>query len=201
MQALGPEAGRKRSLEKEGAHGVIGGANHALSLAVLRGGIWTRHAQLDTVLKKENPRGGVIELAPIVTLDGLDGEAELSGHPGEEVTERGKGLRLSTQRKSPGIMREIINHDEIVFVARNAHHRRCSEVAVDKIKDTGRMRRRGGKRKTNMSTQLARMTQMLIVRPRTRYGGTTTELHHSVTTRMAETAVPGSRVGRGGESS
>ena len=124
MKALGTEAGRKRGLEKEGAHGVIRGANHALSLAVLRGSIRTRHAQLNTMLKKEGPRGGVIELAPVVTLDGLDGEAELSGHPGEEVTERGKSLRLGTQRKSPGIVREIINHDKIVFVARNAHHRR-----------------------------------------------------------------------------
>jgi hypothetical protein len=40
---------------------------------------------LDTVREKESTRGGVIKLMTIVTLDGLDGEAELCGHPSEEV--------------------------------------------------------------------------------------------------------------------
>jgi hypothetical protein len=35
VQALGPEASRKRGLKQEGAHGVVGGANHPLSLAIL----------------------------------------------------------------------------------------------------------------------------------------------------------------------
>jgi len=47
VEALGPEARRERRL-KEDAHGLGGGANHALSLAVLRG-VRARHAQLDTV--------------------------------------------------------------------------------------------------------------------------------------------------------
>jgi hypothetical protein len=46
--------------------------------------------------KEESPRGGVIELTPIVTLNGLDGETELSRHPSEEVTNRGKSIRLGT---------------------------------------------------------------------------------------------------------
>ena len=53
--------------------------------------------------------GVVIELTPIVTLDGLNGEAELSGHPGKEVKEGGEGLRLGAQRKSPRVMRKIIH--------------------------------------------------------------------------------------------
>ena len=44
--------------------------------------------------------GGVIELTPVVVLDGLNGEAELSGHPGKEVEEGGEGLRLGAQRES-----------------------------------------------------------------------------------------------------
>jgi hypothetical protein len=51
------------------------------------------------VRKKENTRGGVIELTPIVTLNCLDGETELSRHPGEEVTNRGKSIRLGTKEK------------------------------------------------------------------------------------------------------
>jgi hypothetical protein len=35
VQALSPEASRKRHLKQKGAHGVVGGANHAFSLAIL----------------------------------------------------------------------------------------------------------------------------------------------------------------------
>ena len=70
--------------------------------------------------EEEGTGGGVIKLAAVVTLDGLDGETELSGHPSEEVEKCGKSIRLGTQGKSPRIMREIINHNKIVLVARNA---------------------------------------------------------------------------------
>ena len=50
--------------------------------------------------EEEGTGGGVIELRPVVTLDGLNGEAELSGHPGKEV-EGGEGLKLGAQGKSP----------------------------------------------------------------------------------------------------
>ena len=53
----------------------------------------------------------VIELPPVVTLDGLNGEAELSGHPDKEVEKGGEGLRLGAQRESPRVMRKIINND------------------------------------------------------------------------------------------
>ena len=64
----------------------------------------TRHTQLNTPREEERTGGGVVELTPVVTLDGLNGEAELSGHPGEEVEEGGKGLRLGAQRKNPRIV-------------------------------------------------------------------------------------------------
>ena len=96
VQALGPEASRKRGLKEKSTHGVVGGANHVLSLAVLRGGIRARHPQLDTVREKEGTGGGVIELLTVVTLDSLDGEAKLCGHPSEKVDKRGESIRLRT---------------------------------------------------------------------------------------------------------
>jgi hypothetical protein len=84
VEALGPEACRKVRLDEKSADGVVGRADHALSLAVL-GGIRARHPQLHPVGEKEGAGGRVIELPTIVTLDGLNGEAELSGHPDEEV--------------------------------------------------------------------------------------------------------------------
>ena len=118
MEALSPEAERQRGLDQKGTHDIVRRANHSLGLAVLRRGIRIRHAQLNTPRKEERAGGGVVELTPIVTLDGPNGEAELSGHPGEEVEEGGKGLRLGAQRKSPRVMREIINHHQIVFIAK-----------------------------------------------------------------------------------
>jgi hypothetical protein len=35
VQALSPEASRKRHLKQKGVHGVVGGANHAFSLDIL----------------------------------------------------------------------------------------------------------------------------------------------------------------------
>jgi len=93
---LGLEASRKRGLKQESAHGVLGGANHAFSLAVLRGGIRARHAQMNTVREKEGVGGGVVELPTIVTLDSLDSEAKLCGHPSEKVDKREESIKLCT---------------------------------------------------------------------------------------------------------
>jgi hypothetical protein len=44
----------------------------------------------------------IVELTAVVTLDNLNGEAELSRHTGKEVEEGGKCVRLGT-RESPGV--------------------------------------------------------------------------------------------------
>jgi hypothetical protein len=59
-------------LEKKSADGVVGRADHALSLAVLGGGIQARHPQLYPVGEEEVAGGGVIELPTIVTLNDLN---------------------------------------------------------------------------------------------------------------------------------
>jgi hypothetical protein len=79
-----------------GAHDIVCGPNHALNLVVLWRSVQTRHTQLNTSGEKERARGVVIELTTVVTLDGLNGEAELSGHPGKEVKEGGESVRLGT---------------------------------------------------------------------------------------------------------
>jgi hypothetical protein len=95
---------------------------------------------VDTGRKEEGTGGGVIELSAIVALDSLDGEAELSGYPSKEVAKSGESLGLGTQRKSPGIMGEIIDHHQVVLIARHAENRRGPQVAVNKIKCTRGMR-------------------------------------------------------------
>ena len=92
------------------------------------------------------------------------------------MEEGGKHLRLGAQRKSPKVMRKIINHHPIVFITRNAGDRTSPQVTVNKVKGMRRMRRRRRKRKSNMTTKLARMTEMLSRSPITRNIGTTTKL-------------------------
>ena len=53
VETLSPKAGRQRDLDQKGAHDVVRRANHPLSLAVLRRGIRTRHAQLNTPREEE----------------------------------------------------------------------------------------------------------------------------------------------------
>jgi hypothetical protein len=77
VEGLILETRREVRLEKS-ADGVVGRADHALSLAVLGGGIRARHPQLHPVGEKEVTGGGVIELSTVVTLNDLNGEAELS---------------------------------------------------------------------------------------------------------------------------
>jgi hypothetical protein len=57
--------------------------------------------QLNTS-EENGAKGGVIELTTVVTLDGLNGEAELSGHPGKEVKEGGKVSDLACKGKVQG---------------------------------------------------------------------------------------------------
>ena len=151
MWRLSAQKRGQRSLDQKGAHDVVRRANHLLSLAVLGRGIRTRHTQLNTPREEERAGGGVVELTLVVTLDGLNGEAELSGHPGKEVEESGEGLRLCVQRESPRVMRKI-NNDQIIFIARHAENRRCPQVTVNKIKSMRSMRGRRRKRKSNMTT-------------------------------------------------
>jgi hypothetical protein len=54
--------------------------------------------QLNTSGEK-GARGVVIELTTVVALNGLDSEAELSGHPGKEVEGVGKVSDLARSGK------------------------------------------------------------------------------------------------------
>ena len=94
-------------------------------------------------------------------------------------------------------MREVVDHHQIVLVAREAEYRGGPQVTVNKVECMLRMRRRG-KRKSNMTTELARMAEGLSRSPITRNIGTTTELSQNVAARVTKTTVPsGGRRRRG----
>jgi hypothetical protein len=116
------------------------------------------------------------------------------------VEEGGKRVRLGTQRESPRVVREIIDHDQVVLVARHAKNKRSPQITMDKIKDVRRMRRKR-KRKANMVTQLGRMAEMLTRSPSARKVCTVVELSQHVATGVTKPTVPGRGRGRGGKGS
>ena len=72
---------------------------------------------MDAVSKEEGTGTRVIELAAIVALNSLDGDAKLCAHVREEVRESGKSVRFKAQRKSPQEMRTVIKNNQVIFVA------------------------------------------------------------------------------------
>ena len=61
--------------------------------------------------EKEGTRGGVVELAAIITLEGTNRVTELGGDLGVEMGESVKGVELELFRKSLEKMREVIQDD------------------------------------------------------------------------------------------
>jgi hypothetical protein len=103
------------------------------------------------------------------------------------VKKGGEGVKLGTQREGPGVVREIVNDHQIILITRNAEDRRSPQITVDKIKS---MRRRR-KRKSNMTTKLACLTEVLSSSSNTRDISTTTNLSQNISGGMTEVAVPG----------
>ena len=98
-------------MKQQGASSVIDGMNHALGFTVLRRGVWGGHAQVNTVGEEKGARAGVVELTSVVALDGFHRDAKLCAHIREEVCQCGKGVRFNTQRKSPQVMRTVIENN------------------------------------------------------------------------------------------
>jgi hypothetical protein len=111
-------------------HDIVGGMNHALGLAVLRGCVGTRYPKLDATREEESAGGGVIKLTSIITLDASDGVIKLRGHKGKEVGEGGEGVRLLAQRKSPRVVGAVIEDDQVILVTRDTRNRRGPKVSV-----------------------------------------------------------------------
>jgi hypothetical protein len=79
---------------------IVNGANDALSFTIMRGRVRTRRPELCPFRQKKGPGGGVVKLTPIITLDGLDGAAELSSNMSKEVGQCTEGVRFKFKWKS-----------------------------------------------------------------------------------------------------
>jgi len=80
-----PKPGRNASLKKKRANDIVDGPNDAFSFTVLRGGVWTGHAQTNAVGEEEDARTRVIKLRAIIALNTLHSNIELGAHISEKV--------------------------------------------------------------------------------------------------------------------
>jgi hypothetical protein len=97
VKALNPVASWMRCLQQQGAHDIVGGANHALGLAILRGGVRAWHSKLNAVGEEEGARVGVIEVSSVIALDTVDGVTKLLENVGEKVREGGESAIFEAQ--------------------------------------------------------------------------------------------------------
>ena len=75
--------------------------------------------------------GGVEKLGAIVGLHGYDGEVELGAGIGNKVNDYVGRVRLRPERKSPHVMRVVIDDNEIVFKTRIAKNGRCPQITMN----------------------------------------------------------------------
>jgi hypothetical protein len=72
---------------------IVSGSNDALNFTILWWCVGTGHPQEGTVGEKKRLSGWVVELTTIITLDVLDGAAELCGYIGEKIWQSGECVK------------------------------------------------------------------------------------------------------------
>jgi hypothetical protein len=130
VECFNPIGRRKASLKQQRPRDIVKSPKDAFDFTVLLRGVRARHAKGDTMSEEECAGAGVVKLAPVVTLDTLDGAVELGGNKGEKVSKSGKRVRLKFKGKHPRKVRAIIKNNEIIFITEKAQNRRCPQIIV-----------------------------------------------------------------------
>jgi hypothetical protein len=101
VKPFSPIVSGKGSLNKKHVYDIVNRTNDTFSFTILRRRVWTRHPELCAFRQEKGLGGRVVKLTPIVTLDGLDGDAELSMNISKEIGQCGEGFRFKLKWKSP----------------------------------------------------------------------------------------------------
>ena len=103
--------------ETKGTQSVIDGTKGTLCFTILLGGVWTRHAEGNTVGEEERAGLGIVEFTAIVALDALDGGAKLCANISKKIRKCGKCLGFEAKWKSPNVVRAVIKNNKVIFVS------------------------------------------------------------------------------------
>ena len=101
-------------MEQERPNAVVQSAKDAFGSTVLLGSIRACETKNCAVVRQKSAESKVVELFSIVSLKSKDGTPKLRADIGVKSRQSGECIRLSTQRKSPDIMRIIIKDNQII---------------------------------------------------------------------------------------
>jgi hypothetical protein len=134
VQSFSPKTRRKMSLEKQCTDAIIDSSKNPFSAAALLRSVRARETQTNAMGGEKRTRSVIIKLTPIVGLETQDGTTELSANKRMKRRKRWKHIRLATQRKSPRIMRVIIQYNKIVLKSRNTLNRGRPNITMEEFK-------------------------------------------------------------------
>lgn len=86
-------------------------------------GVGAREAKVGAVTSEQCADGGVVELTAIVCLQGENGQLKLCPNVGIEIEENSKNIRFLLERKGPDIVSEIVQNNQIEFIAVHTNNR------------------------------------------------------------------------------
>lgn len=110
-------------LNEQGAEYIIRGAKGALSLAILRRGVWAGKSKDNAMLEKQVAIASVVKFSAIVTLKKSNGCGEMGRDKLLKLHKNAMNIRFGLKRKRPHVVSEIINHNQIIFVSRHTENR------------------------------------------------------------------------------
>jgi len=88
----------------------------------LRRGIRTRKTKKNALRKKEGAVLSVVKFSTIITLNKSNWQTKVGKNILSKIEKEGMDFRFSTERKSPNIMRVIIQKHKIIFVTRDTRN-------------------------------------------------------------------------------
>jgi hypothetical protein len=132
-ESFGPVRGRHGGMNQERPNHIVQGAKQPLSFAVLGGCVGARGAKKNAAASQEGSSSIVDELRAIISLKTAQRIAELCVSVSSKLDNMLMNIRFMAQRKRPTIMCKIINHHEIIFVARNTQNWRCPDITMNEF--------------------------------------------------------------------
>jgi hypothetical protein len=102
-----------------------------LGFAILRGCVWAGKAEQAAADSKEGGGAAVDELSAIVSLYAFQMATKLGVYICNKIHNVLVNIRLMTKRECPTKMTEVIENNQIKFVARGTQNRRCPYIAMN----------------------------------------------------------------------
>jgi len=113
-ESIRPKLGWDIGVEKKSTHAIIEGAKNPFGATILLRGIRVGEIKNRVMCGEEGANPDVVELLPVVSLQGMNGTPKLRSDIGVKGSENGECIGFSPQREGPHIMQKIIKYDKIV---------------------------------------------------------------------------------------